>query len=62
MTTTLGEPSMSLAVRRVVPRNAELFQLASIDDGDGIRRLISNGLASPMDVQIETGRIALHVS
>ena len=62
MTSPLGEPSMSLAVRRVVPKTAELFLLANSDDGDGIRRLISSGMASPMDIQFETGRTALHVS
>ena len=62
MASTLGEPSMSLAVRRTVPMTAELFQLANTDDGDGIRRLISSGMASPRDIQFETGRTALHVS
>ena len=58
----LGDPSMALVVRRVVPQNAELFQLANIDDDEGIRRLLSARMASPMDIQFETGRTALHVS
>ena len=58
----LGEPSAYLVMRRVVPSTAKIFQLAYLDDGDGIKRLISTGLASPMDMDVKSGRTALHVS
>ena len=62
MTSPLGEPSGYLAMRRFVPDRAEIWQLVLADDADGIRHLISNGLASPMDAELHTGRAPLHVS
>lgn len=52
----------SLKAPRVVPDNAEVFVCAVQGDLNGMRRLFEQGLASPGDVGIGTGRIPLHVS
>ena len=60
--TPLGDPSASLLIRRIVSPVAEIFSLTDADDGDGIRRLIAAGLASPMDIREDRGWTSLHVS
>ena len=49
MSIFLDEISVSLTVRRIVPNGADIFRLTRNDDVDGIKRLLSLGLASPND-------------
>ena len=50
----------SLAIRRVVPSNAEILRLEQAGDIDGMKRLFALGLASPVDTQ-EIGNSLLMV-
>ena len=40
---------MSFTVRNVVPSGAEIFRLQQLQDVNGLRQLLSKGLASPND-------------
>ena len=55
-----SEINMSLTVRHVVSKGAEIFRLVTLDDVDGLRRLFSMGLASPDDSS-DGGQTALRV-
>ncbi|KAL9087742.1 MAG: hypothetical protein Q9165_006509 [Trypethelium subeluteriae] len=61
-TTPLAGPVASLKVQRTVPGSSDIFKVAMVGDVDGIRRLFENGLASPHDVQFESGVTPLHVA
>jgi hypothetical protein len=54
-------PDVALKMPRVVPDNAEVFACAVKGDLDGLQLLFSQGLASPFDVGVGTGRTPLHV-
>jgi len=58
----LDGPRFSLNLPRVVPTGAPIFAYASRGDTNGIQELFRQGLASPYDVEGETGTSALHVS
>ena len=60
MSVFLNEISVSLTVRRIVPNGAEIIRLIRNDDVDGVKRLLSIGLASPND-SLDDGRSALTV-
>lgn len=54
-------PQVSLRVPQVVPDNSAVFECAVQGDLAGMRLLFDQGIASPFDVGIGTGRTALHV-
>lgn len=60
--TPLAGPVASLKVQRTVPGYAEIFNYAKLGNLDGIKSLFEGGLASPHDVQYDSGITALHVS
>ena len=60
--TPLAGPVASLKVQRVVPGSADVFNFARLGDIDGMKALFEKGLASPHDVQYESGVTPLHVS
>ena len=47
---SLSEVNVSLKVLRIVPLGSEIFRLTSLNDVDGLKSLLSRGLASPLDV------------
>ena len=47
---SLSEVNVSLKVLRIVPAGSEIFRLANLNDVDGLKSLLSRGLASPLDV------------
>jgi hypothetical protein len=59
--TPLAGPVASLKVQRTVPGNADIFNFTKQGNVVGIRTLFENGLASPFDVQFDSGVTALHV-
>lgn len=59
--TPLAGPVASLKVQRTVPGSADIFTFAKLGDVDGIRALFEKGLASPHDVQFDSGITPLHV-
>ncbi len=60
-TTPLAGPVASLKVSRTVPGNSAIFEYAKRGDIIKMRSLFEGGLASPHDVQFESGITALHV-
>lgn len=62
MSTPLGNPSLNLKIRRVVPEMSQLFRLSRYGDAQGLRDLFVSGMASPDDVHIRGGWSALHVN
>ena len=54
-------PELNLRVTRIVSSNSLIFMLAKWDDAEGLKTLLSRGLASPYDVDVITGETALHV-
>ena len=59
--TPLAGPVASLEVRRTIPGDAEIFAYAKSGNVDGMKSLFQRGLASPHDVQYDSGVTALHV-
>ena len=59
--TPLTGPVASLKVQRTVPGSADIFTFTKLGDVDGIRTLFEKGLASPHDVQFDSGITPLHV-
>jgi hypothetical protein len=59
--TPLAGPVASLKVQRTVPGNSDIFNFAKLGDMNGIKDLFDNGLASPHDVQFDSGITPLHV-
>lgn len=60
--TPLAGPVASLKVSRTVPGSADIFTFAKLGDVRGMRRLFESGLASPHDVDFQSGVTPLHVS
>ena len=59
--TPLAGPVVSLKCQRTVPRDADIFKIARAGNVDKMRDLFEKGLASPHDVNFESGGTALRV-
>jgi len=57
-----NEPEFSLSVRNIVPGNAPIITAAFEGDIARLKYLLRSRRAHPNDVDVLTGRTALHVS
>jgi ankyrin repeat protein len=55
-------PSFSLKVHRVVSQDSAVFSLIERGNPEGLKRLITSGLASPFDVGSDNGWTPLHTA
>ena len=54
-------PELTIRVFRVVPRTSAIFDFARCGDLEGIRKILTQGIGSPLDVEDVSGMSALGV-